>query len=61
MLRLENVRTSMSKRLRESMLGSDFPYLPYFGMILIFAGLAMLSTESGRMAANNVYAFLNVG
>ena len=51
----------MSKRMRESMLGADFPYLPYFGMLLAFAGLAMLSTESGRMAANNVYAFLNAG
>jgi hypothetical protein len=49
----------MSKRQRESMLGADFPFLPYFGMLLAFAGLAMLSTESGWLAANDIYAFLD--
>ena len=49
----------MSKRRRESMLGADFPFLPYFGMLLAFAGLAMFSTESGWLAANDIYAFLD--
>ena len=49
----------MPMKLRESMLGADFPFLSYFGMLLACAGLAMLSTEGGWMAANNVYTFLD--
>ena len=50
----------MSMKLRESMLGADFPFLSYFGMLLVVAGLAMLSAESGWIAANSVSAFLDV-
>ena len=48
----------MSKWLRGSMLGADFPFLSYFGMLLVVSGLAMLSTERGWVVANHVSVFL---